>query len=50
MLQEMGLEAFAGRARPELQATGETARKRTVATRIELTAQGWLAGGLRGAN
>jgi DNA-binding CsgD family transcriptional regulator len=39
MLEEMGLEAFAGRARRELQATGETARKRTVATRIELTAQ-----------
>ena len=39
MLEEMGLEAFARRARRELQATGETARKRTVATRIELTAQ-----------
>jgi DNA-binding CsgD family transcriptional regulator len=39
MLQEMGLEAFAARARRELGATGETARKRTVATRIELTAQ-----------
>lgn len=39
MLEEMGLEAFAGRARRELQATGETARKRTVAARIELTAQ-----------
>jgi DNA-binding CsgD family transcriptional regulator len=38
MLEEMGLEAFAGRARRELQATGETVRKRTVAT-IELTAQ-----------
>ena len=39
LLEEMGLEAFAARARRELQATGETARKRTVATRIELTAQ-----------
>ena len=39
MLQEMGLEAFAVRARRELQATGETARKRTVATRIGLIAQ-----------
>jgi DNA-binding CsgD family transcriptional regulator len=39
MLEEMGLEAFARRARRELQATGETARKHTVATRIELTAQ-----------
>ena len=45
MLQEMGLEAFAGRARRELQATGETARKRTVAARIELTAQEAGAGG-----
>jgi DNA-binding CsgD family transcriptional regulator len=40
MLEAMGLEAFAARARRELQATGETARKRTVATRDkELTAQ-----------
>jgi DNA-binding CsgD family transcriptional regulator len=39
MLQEMGLEAFAARAQRELGATGETARKRTVATRIELTVQ-----------
>jgi DNA-binding CsgD family transcriptional regulator len=39
MLEEMGLEAFAARARRELQATGETARKRTVAASIELTAQ-----------
>jgi DNA-binding CsgD family transcriptional regulator len=29
MLDEMGMAAFAGRARRELQATGETARKRT---------------------
>jgi DNA-binding CsgD family transcriptional regulator len=39
MLEEMGLEAFAARARRELGATGETARKRTVTTRIELTVQ-----------
>jgi DNA-binding CsgD family transcriptional regulator len=30
MLDAMGMQAFAGRARCELQATGETARKRTV--------------------
>jgi DNA-binding CsgD family transcriptional regulator len=30
MLESMGMEAFAERARRELQATGETARKRTV--------------------
>ena len=40
MLEEMGLEAFAGRARRELQATGETARKRVVAAADgELTVQ-----------
>ena len=40
MLEAMGMEAFAERARRELQATGETARKRTIATRDEqLTAQ-----------
>jgi DNA-binding CsgD family transcriptional regulator len=39
MLRAMGTEAFAERARRELGATGETARKRTVATRIELTVQ-----------
>ncbi len=33
------LEAFATRARRELEAAGETARKRTVATRLELTVQ-----------
>jgi DNA-binding CsgD family transcriptional regulator len=32
-------EAFAARARRELQATGETVRKRTLETRFELTAQ-----------
>ena len=35
----MGIEAFAERARRELAATGETARKRSVETRDELTAQ-----------
>jgi DNA-binding CsgD family transcriptional regulator len=39
MLDEMGVEAFAERARRELLATGETARKRTVETRDELTPQ-----------
>ncbi len=34
-----GMEAFAERAREELQATGETVRKRGVETRDELTAQ-----------
>jgi DNA-binding NarL/FixJ family response regulator len=35
----MSIKAFAERARRELQATGETARKRTVDTSGELTAQ-----------
>ena len=40
MLEAMGMEAFAERARRELQATGETARKRTIVTGDEqLTAQ-----------
>src|SRR5882762_7439873 len=39
MLEEMGMEAFAARARRELEAAGETARKRTIATRLELTVQ-----------
>jgi DNA-binding CsgD family transcriptional regulator len=39
MLAEMGAEAFAERARRELQATGETVRKRTVETLDELTPQ-----------
>lgn len=47
MLESMGIEAFAGRARRELLATGETVRKRNVETRDELTAQetqiAWLA-------
>jgi hypothetical protein len=32
LLDTMGMDAFAARARRELQATGETARKRSVAT------------------
>jgi DNA-binding CsgD family transcriptional regulator len=40
MLESMGMEAFAERARRELQATGETARKRAIANCDEqLTAQ-----------
>jgi DNA-binding NarL/FixJ family response regulator len=39
MFDSMGLEAFAERARRELRATGETARKRTVETSEQLTAQ-----------
>jgi DNA-binding CsgD family transcriptional regulator len=39
MLADMGAEAFADRARRELQATGETVRKRTVETLDELTPQ-----------
>jgi DNA-binding CsgD family transcriptional regulator len=39
MLSAMGVEAFAGRARRELLATGETVRRRSVEARDELTAQ-----------
>jgi ATP/maltotriose-dependent transcriptional regulator MalT len=39
MLEAMGIEAFAERARRELLATGTTARKRTVETSVDLTAQ-----------
>ena len=39
MLADVGMEAFAERARRELQATGETVRKRTVETLDELTPQ-----------
>jgi ATP/maltotriose-dependent transcriptional regulator MalT len=38
-LTSIGMEAFAERARRELQATGEKVRRRTVETRDELTAQ-----------
>ncbi len=46
MLQEMGIGAFADRARRELAATGETARKRSVETTLELTAQEAQVAGL----
>jgi DNA-binding NarL/FixJ family response regulator len=39
MFTAIGMEAFAQRARGELLATGEKVRKRTIATRDELTAQ-----------
>ena len=39
MLTEIGMEAFAERARRELLATGETVRKRTVETLDDLTPQ-----------
>lgn len=39
MLEAMGMDGFAERARRELRATGETARKRTVETQGQLTAQ-----------
>ena len=39
MFSEFGMEAFADRARVELLATGERARKRTVETRDDLTPQ-----------
>jgi DNA-binding CsgD family transcriptional regulator len=39
MLDRIGAQAFAERARRELQATGETARIRTAHRRVELTAQ-----------
>ena len=39
MFTTIGMEAFAERARRELQATGEKTRKRSVETRDDLTAQ-----------
>jgi DNA-binding CsgD family transcriptional regulator len=39
MLHDMGVEAFAERARRELLATGATARQRTVTTQADLTPQ-----------
>ena len=39
MLDAMGMDALAERARREVQAIGETARKRTVEISVELTAQ-----------
>ncbi len=48
MLDGMGLEAFAERARRELVATGETARKRSVESAAMLTAQEGLIARLAG--
>jgi DNA-binding NarL/FixJ family response regulator len=39
MFAAIGMEAFAERARRELQATGETVRKRPVETLTDLTSQ-----------
>jgi DNA-binding CsgD family transcriptional regulator len=39
MFSDMGLEAFAERSRRELRATGETARRRVLETRDDLTPQ-----------
>ena len=39
MLAAIGMEAFAERARQELQATGDKVRKRTVGAHDDLTAQ-----------
>ena len=39
LFSDFGMEAFAERARVELEATGEYARKRTVETRGDLTPQ-----------
>ena len=39
LFSQFGMEAFAERARVELEATGEHARKRTVETRDDLTPQ-----------
>jgi DNA-binding NarL/FixJ family response regulator len=39
MFDKMGMEAFAGRARAELRATGERARPRSLGTPEVLTAQ-----------
>ena len=46
MYQRMDMEGFTGRAERELSATGERARKRTVETREELTAQEAQVAGL----
>jgi DNA-binding CsgD family transcriptional regulator len=46
MLDAMEMEGFAERARKELVATGETARKRTIETVNELTAQQFQIAGL----
>jgi ATP/maltotriose-dependent transcriptional regulator MalT len=41
LFTEIGMEAFAERARGELMSTGEKVRRRSVETRDELTAQEW---------
>ena len=41
MFAAIGMEAFAARARNELQASGEKVRKRSVETRDDLTSQEW---------
>ena len=41
MFAAIGMEAFAARARSELQASGEKVRKRSVETRDDLTSQEW---------
>jgi DNA-binding NarL/FixJ family response regulator len=46
MFRGMGMDGFAGRTERELSATGERARKRTVDTREELTAQEAQVAGL----
>jgi DNA-binding NarL/FixJ family response regulator len=46
LFDAIGMAAFAERARRELRATGETARKRTAGTHDELTAQEALIAGL----
>jgi DNA-binding CsgD family transcriptional regulator len=46
MFEQMGMEAFAERARRELQATGASARRRIVTVHDDLTAQEALVAGL----
>jgi len=46
MFAAIGMEAFAARARNELEASGQTVRKRSVETRDDLTAQEWQIAGL----
>jgi DNA-binding CsgD family transcriptional regulator len=48
MFGQFGAEAFAERARRELEATGEAVRKRTLEMRIELTTQEELIARLAG--
>jgi tetratricopeptide (TPR) repeat protein len=48
LFKDFGIDAFAERARLELEATGERARKRTVETRDQLTPQETRIARLRG--